>query len=235
MNNKATAINGENYIVSWSGGKDSCMALYEGLRRGYKVTHLVNFISNNDRRVRFHGTNADLIRQQGAAMGIKVAQYETDWDGYERDFKAGVRALLPTGVKGMIFGDIYLDVHREWVERVCGEIGIEAVEPLWGQPTGELLDQFIELGFEAVIVGVNSKQMDEKWVGKKVDASFRDYLKKNNIDPCGENGEYHTVVINGPIFTQRLSLSIGSVISKNEYRLLDIRDVTLKDAASKPV
>jgi len=233
MDRKTAAEKGGNYIVSWSGGKDCCMALYQALHLGYKVSHLVNFISNDEKRVRFHGTNADLIRQQGAAMGIKVAQYETNWDGYERDFKARVRRLLPTGVKGMIFGDIYLDVHKEWVERVCGEIGIEALEPLWGQPTGELLDQFIELGFEAVVVGVNSRRLDEKWVGRKVDASFRDYLKKNNIDPCGENGEYHTVVTNGPIFKQRLSLSTGGVISKNEYRLLDIRDVRLEDAKSK--
>ncbi|MDD5398074.1 MAG: diphthine--ammonia ligase [Dehalococcoidia bacterium] len=235
MNDKTNDIKDRNYIVSWSGGKDSCMALYEAMRQGRKVTHLVNFISNDEKRVRFHGTNADLIRQQGAAMGIKVAQYETDWDGYERDFKAAVRSLLPTGVKGMIFGDIYLDVHKEWVERVCGEIGIEALEPLWGQPTDELLDQFIQLGFEAVVVGVNSRHMDEKWVGRMVDSTFRDYLKQNNIDPCGENGEYHTVVINGPIFSRRLSLITGGVISKNEYRLLDIRDVRLEYATSKPV
>jgi len=230
MTEKSNGIKGHNYIVSWSGGKDSCMALYEALRLGYKVTHLVNFISNDDKRVRFHGTNADLIKQQGAAMGIAVAQYETTWDGYERDFKAGVRGLLPTGVSGMIFGDIYLDVHKEWVERVCGEIGIEAVEPLWGRPTAELLDKFIELGFEAVIVGVNSKVMDEKWVGRAVDSSFRDYLNRNNIDPCGENGEYHTVVTNGPLFSRKLSLVIRGVISKNEYRLLDIEDVSLAQA-----
>jgi len=232
MEDKTGDIKGRNYIVSWSGGKDSCMALYEAMRSGHKVTHLVNFISNDDKRVRFHGTNADLIKQQGAAMGIKVAQYETTWDGYERDFKAGVRGLLPTGVKGMIFGDIYLEVHKEWVDRVCDEIGIEALEPLWGRPTGELLDQFIELGFEAVIVGLNSRHMDEKWVGRYVDSAFRDYLKQNNIDPCGENGEYHTVVVNGPLFSRRLLLSTGDVISKNEYRLLDIKDVRLKDATS---
>lgn len=233
MNEKSNGIKDHNYIVSWSGGKDSCMALYEALRLGYKVTHLVNFISNDDKRVRFHGTNADLIKQQGAAMGITVAQYETTWDGYECDFKAGVRGLLPTGVSGMIFGDIYLEVHREWVERVCGEIGIEAVEPLWGRPTGELLDQFIELGFKAVVVGVNSRYMDEIWVGKAVDGDFRDYLKRNNIDPCGENGEYHTVVMDGPLFSRKISLVTGGVISKNEYRLLDIEDVRLEGATSE--
>lgn len=232
MKEKANGTKAHNYLVSWSGGKDSCMALYEALQQGCKVTHLVNFISNNDKRVRFHGTNASLITRQGAAMGMKVAQFETDWDGYEQDFKTAVRGLLPTGVGGMIFGDIYLDVHKEWVERVCGEIGIEAREPLWGRPTAELLDTFIELGFEAVIVGVNSKHMDEKWVGRFVDSSFRDYLHSNNIDPCGENGEYHTVVINGPLFARKLSLVTGGVISKNEYRLLDIKDVRLEGDAS---
>jgi uncharacterized protein (TIGR00290 family) len=232
MKDKAVEKNGDNYIVSWSGGKDCCMALYQALRLGYKVSHLVNFIANDEKRVRFHGTNADLIKQQGAALGIKVAQFETDWDGYERDFKAGVRRLLPAGVKGMIFGDIYLDVHKEWVERVCGEIGIEALEPLWNIPTSELLDRFIQLGFEAVIVGINTSYIDEKWVGRKVDLSFRDYLKENNVDPCGENGEYHTVVINGPIFSRSLSLTLGGVISKNEYRLLDIKDACLEQSVT---
>jgi diphthine-ammonia ligase len=221
-----------NYAVSWSGGKDSCLALYEALRLGYKVTRLVNFISDGEKRVRFHGTEAGLIMLQGAAMGVTVAQYETSWDGYERAFKAGVKELLPTGVKGMIFGDIYIDEHREWVERVCGEIGIEALEPLWNRPAGDVLEQFIGLGFEAVIVSANTKYIDECWVGRVVDRDFQDYLKVKGIDPCGENGEYHTLVINGPLFSRRISLTAGRVISKNEYRLLDIQDFGLEDAAA---
>ena len=232
MNQGANVIKGGNYVVSWSGGKDSCLALYEALRMGYKVTHLVNFISNEEKRVRFHGTDAGLIRLQGAAMGIEVAQYETDWDGYERDFKAGMRGLLPTGVKGMVFGDIYVDEHKEWVERVCGEIGIEALEPLWNRPASDVLGQFIELGFEAVIVSASSKYIDEYWVGRAVDSDFRDYLGSKGIDPCGENGEYHTLVINGPLFSRRISLTAGPVISKDEFRLLDIQDFRLEDAAA---
>jgi diphthine-ammonia ligase len=220
-----------NYVVSWSGGKDSCLALYEALRLGCKVTHLVNFISDEERRVRFHGTDAGLIVLQGAAIGIKVAQYETSWDGYERAFKAEVKALLPTGVQGMVFGDIYIDEHREWVERVCGEIGIQALEPLWNRPAGEVLRQFIGLGFEAVIVSANSKYIDEYWVGRAVDSDFQDYLNSKGIDPCGENGEYHTLVINGPLFSRRISLTAGQVISKDEYRLLDIRGFRLEEAA----
>ena len=232
MNRGANGIKGGNYIVSWSGGKDSCLALYEALRLGYKVTHLVNFISNEEKRVRFHGTDAGLITLQGAALGIPVVQYETSWDGYERDFKAGVRELLPTGVKGMIFGDIFVDEHKEWVERVCGEIGIEALEPLWNRPSGDVLKQFIQLGFEAVIMSANSKYIDEKWVGRAVDSDFQDYLSGKGIDPCGENGEYHTLVINGPLFSRRISLTAGPVVSKDEYRLLDIEDFKLEDAAT---
>jgi uncharacterized protein (TIGR00290 family) len=231
MDQQANGIKGGNYVVSWSGGKDSCLALYEALRLGYKVTHLVNFISDEEKRVRFHGTDAGLIRLQGAAMGIEIAQYETSWDGYESAFKAGVRELLPAGVKGMVFGDIYIDEHKEWVERVCSEIGIEALEPLWNRPAGDVLKQFIGLGFEAVIVSANSKYIDETWVGRVVDSDFQDYLSSKGIDPCGENGEYHTVVINGPLFSRKISLTAGRVISKDEFRLLDIRGFKLEDAA----
>ena len=142
-----------------------------------------------------------------------------------------MRGLLPTGVKGMIFGDIYIDEHKEWVERVCGEIGIEALEPLWKRPSGDVLRQFIQLGFEAVIMSANSKYIDEKWVGRIVDSDFQDYLSGKGIDPCGENGEYHTLVINGPLFSRRISLTAGRVISKDAYRLLDIQDFKLEDAA----
>jgi len=225
-------IKSGNYAVSWSGGKDSCLALYEALRLGCKVSHLVNFISNEEKRVRFHGTDAGLIVLQGVALGIEVAQYETDWDGYERDFKAGVRGLLPKGVKGMVFGDIYVDEHKEWVERVCGEIGIEALEPLWNRPASNVLGQFIGLGFEAVVVSANTKYIDEEWVGRAVDSDFRDYLSSKGIDPCGENGEYHTVVINGPLFSRRISLTAGPVIAKGEFRLLDIVDFRLEDATA---
>ena len=227
-----SGIKGGNYAVSWSGGKDSCLALYEALRMGCKVTHLVNFISNEEKRVRFHGTDAGLIVLQGAALGMEVAQFETDWDGYERDFKAGVRGLLPTGLKGMVFGDIYVDEHKEWVERVCGEIGIKALEPLWNRPASDVLSQFIELGFEAVVVSANTKYIDEEWVGRAVDSDFQDYLSSKGIDPCGENGEYHTVVINGPLFSRRISLTAGPVIAKGEFRLMDIVDFRLEDAAT---
>ena len=212
----------ENYAVSWSGGKDSCMALYEALNRGLKISHIVNFISDNPQKVRFHGADASLIHLQSQSLGIPLFQQVTSWEEYERDFKAGVSELKPAGLKGMVFGDIYLDPHREWVERVCGEIGIVALEPLWGRDTGELLTQFIGLGFKAVIICAKAELIGRKWLGRTVDREFMQYLVDQGIDPCGENGEYHTLVVDGPLFKQSVELLESRVYEREGYYLLDI-------------
>jgi diphthine-ammonia ligase len=210
-----------SYIASWSGGKDSCYACYLALAQGYKISHLVNFISQEFKRVSFHGTESRLIQMQSQAIGIPLLQKETTPSGYEQEFKAGVRSLLPNDIKGMVFGDIYLDEHKEWVERVCAELGIEAVEPLWNKGTEEVLTEFIGAGFEAVIVSARAELIDEEWIGKRLDRNFMDYLKAENIDLCGENGEYHTLVVNGPLFKRKIEITESRTISRNNYWFLD--------------
>ncbi len=210
-----------SYLASWSGGKDSCFALYEALAAGYKVSSLVNFISKEFRRVSFHGTEAGLIQLQSRATGIPLLQKETTWDGYEREFKEAVESLMPGGVAGMIFGDIYLEEHKNWVERVCGELGIKAIEPLWGRSPEDVVSAFIRAGFEAVIVSAKCELIDEGWVGRTVDEAFIEYLKERGIDVCGENGEYHTLVTSGPIFNERIRLIESRVIRRDNYWFLD--------------
>ncbi len=210
-----------SYIASWSGGKDSCFACYLALNEGYEISHLANFISQEFKRVSFHGTEARLIQMQSQAIGIPVFQKETTPDGYEREFKEAVRSLLPRGIKGMVFGDIYLDEHREWVEGVCGELGIEAIEPLWHKSTEEILTGFIDAGFEAIVVGAQTRLIDQEWLGRRVDRDFMSYLKSRNIDLCGENGEYHTLVLNGPLFKRRIGVTESRVIKRNDYWFLD--------------
>lgn len=209
------------YLASWSGGKDSCFALYEAIAAGYQVSHLVNFISKEFHRVSFHGTEGRLIQLQSQALGIPLLQKETTWDGYEQEFKEAVKSLMPAGVEGMIFGDIYLEEHKNWVERVCSELGIKAVEPLWGRAPEDVLSAFIEAGFEAVIVSAKSDLIDQSWVGRVVDKAFIEYLKEKNIDVCGENGEYHTLVTSGPLFDGRIQLFESRVIKRDNYWFLD--------------
>lgn len=211
-----------SYVVSWSGGKDGCMACYHALKQGCKISSLVNFISDNPEKVRFHGTDARLIDLQSRAMGIELLQKVASWEQYERDFKLTVAGLKQGGVMGMVFGDIYLQEHLDWVQRVCAEIGVEALEPLWGRDTKGLLKEFIDIGFEAVVVCAKSELIGKEWIGHKVDYSFMDYLGAKGIDYCGEKGEYHTLVTNGPIFKSRVKLLQSRIVQRDGYSLLDI-------------
>jgi len=210
-----------SYLSSWSGGKDSCLACYLALGQGYKISHLVNFISQEFKRVSFHGTEARLIQLQSQAIGIPLLQKQTTWEGYEQEFKAAVRSLLPQGIEGMVFGDIYLDEHKEWVERVCGELGIAAIEPLWGKDTEEVFTGFIDADFEAIIVSASDDLIDQGWVGKRLDRKFLSYLKTVNVDLCGENGEYHTLVVNGPLFKRSIQIIESRTINRDSRWLLD--------------
>jgi len=216
-----------SYISSWSGGKDSCFACYKAIREGYNVSHLLNFISKEYKRVSFHGTEAKLIQLQAKAIGTPLLQKETTWNGYEQEFKDAVKSLMPNGVKGIVFGDIYLQEHKDWVERVCGELGIEAIEPLWGQDPERILLEFIDAGFEATVVSAKSELFDDKWIGRKVDRELLSHLKDNNIDLCGENGEYHTFVAGGPMFNKKINITKSQPITRDGYWFLDTLEYSL--------
>ncbi len=216
-----------SYISSWSGGKDSCFACYKAISEGYDVSLLLNFISKEYKRVSFHGTEAKLIQLQAKAIDIPLLQKETTWNGYEQEFKDAVKSLIPNGVKGMVFGDIYLQEHKDWVERVCRELGIEAIEPLWRQDPERVLLEFIDAGFEATIVSAKSDLFDDKWMGRKVSREFLSHLKDNNIDLCGENGEYHTFVTDGPMFQKRIKITKSQPITRNGHWFLDTLEYSL--------
>ena len=220
-----------NYIGSWSGGKDSCFACYRAMSQGYDISHLLNFISKEYKRVSFHGTEDKLIRLQAEALDLPLLQKETTANGYEQEFKEAVRSLIPDGIKGMIFGDVYLQEHKDWVERVCRELGIEAVEPLWGEKPERILLDFIDAGFEAIIVSAKADLFGKEWIGQKVDRDFFKYLKEKSIDICGENGEYHTLVVDGPLFKKKIRITESKSITREGYWFLDTVEYSLQDFA----
>ncbi len=220
-----------SYIGSWSGGKDSCFACYRAICRGYDISYLLNFISREYKRVSFHGTEDRLIQLQAEALNLPLLQKETTANGYEQEFKEAVRSLIPQGIKGMIFGDMYLQEHKDWVERVCGELEIEAVEPLWGEEPERILLDFIDAGFEAIIVSAKRDLFGKEWIGGKLDRDFFKYLKENGIDICGENGEYHTLVVDGPLFKKKIRITEKKSISREGYWFLDTGRYSLQDFA----
>lgn len=212
-------------LASWSGGKDSCFALYHAARSGKRIAGLLNCIQKENGRVSFHGVDQRLVQAQAALLGIPLLQKETTAERYAEEFKEGVRELGEgRGISGMVFGDIYLDEHLAWVEGVCRELGIEAIEPLWGKDTAALLKEFIDTGFRSVIIAADSRHIDADWIGREVGHDFREYLgSRPGIDPCGERGEYHSLVIGGPLFHGRIEIQKAETVERNGYRFLDIR------------
>jgi diphthine-ammonia ligase len=222
----------ERYLASWSGGKDSCFACYKAMQSGKNITGLMNCISRDNGRVSFHGIDGRLVEAQAALLGLPLLQKETTPERYEAEFKEGVRELgRGYSISGMIFGDIYLDEHLAWVEGVCADIGITAVEPLWGLDTSVLIREFIDTGFRSVIIAGKADVIDREWIGRTIDHDFVDYLmKKPDVDPCGERGEYHTLVVGGPLFQGEIEITSVEVVERNGYRFLDVQDFNVHHA-----
>lgn len=214
----------ERVFVSWSGGKDSCLAAYRARTRGFELACLANTVSDDGERSCSHGISSGVIMTQARAMGLPLAQQRTGQNTYEADFKTMVAGLKKSGITGGVFGDIDFEPHREWVERVCREAGVKSYLPLWGGSQEKILDEFIGLGFETVVIATQADLMGEEWLGRKVDASFLADLKKlpRPITPCGEAGEYHTLVMDGPLFRERLEIRESRKVNKDGYWFLEI-------------
>ena len=196
-------------FASWSGGKDSALALNKALKAGHRVSALLNFLREDGVRSRSHGVRSEALRPQAEAMGVPIVQVPTSWAEYEARFKEAVRELKALGVEGGIFGDIELREHRDWVERVCGELGITPLLPLWGASSGELFAEMVASGFKAVLVAT---RLDESLIAE---------LRAMGAHPFGENGEYHTFVVDGPLFRRPLRLRIQGILRDGDYRFLD--------------
>jgi uncharacterized protein (TIGR00290 family) len=206
----------------WSGGKDSCLAWRLATEQGYEVAILVNFYSGE--RSRSHGLPTALICDQARAAGMPIIQKEVKGSTYEEVFRKTLAKFKKQGIENLICGDIYLTEHRTWLERVVGEEGLSPIFPLWYRDTGELMAEFIRRGFEAIIVAARNDILSEEWLGGPIDACFLQKLKglPHKVDPCGESGEFHTLVISGPDWPGRLKVLKTAPIEKDRHCYLNI-------------
>jgi uncharacterized protein (TIGR00290 family) len=216
-------------FVSWSGGKESSLSCYKTMKE-LEIAYLLNMISDDGKRSCSHGIDSMLLRVQSEAIGIPIIQRKTTWQGYEQEFKKAVSELKKEDIEAGVFGDIDLEEHREWVERVCGELGIKAILPLWQKPRAEVLEEFIDSGFEAVVVATKAELLGPEWLGRRISRKFvEDVRCLKEVDICGELGEYHTLVTNGPIFKRRIKILQKRKVQKNEHWFLDISKYALED------
>lgn len=206
-------------FASWSGGKESALATYKAISRGHEVAYLLNFISEDGQRSRSHGIKAGVLALQAKAIGIPLIQVRTSWENYEENFKKVVRELKNKGIEGGVFGDIEVEEHREWVERVCGEVGIKAFLPIWGIKPEELINELFNLEFKAIVVAT---RLEEDLLGKVIDKALVRRISKLGSHPCGENGEYHTFITAGPIFKRAIKVTKGERERRDNMWFLEI-------------
>lgn len=210
------------FFCSWSGGKDSCLSLYRAFKAGYSCVSLLTMIDESGKHSRSHGLVLETLMAQAKAMDLPLRTAKATWENYEAQFKEQINHFKNDNVLHGVFGDIDLEPHRKWVERVCRESGVTAHLPLWKGVRRTLVHEFIDAGFKALIVVVNTKKMPTRFLGRLIDAALINELEAIGVDACGENGEFHSFVFDGPLFKKPLYFTKGDVIANEGYSFLPI-------------
>jgi uncharacterized protein (TIGR00290 family) len=218
---KNDKISGLKTYFNWSSGKDSAMALHYLLQdKRYSVEHLITSVNTYHNRVSMHGLRRELLKLQTAALNIPCSTIELPEEPsmaeYESIMKDTVLQLQHNGFRHAAFGDIFLEDLRVYREQQLAPFGIQTIFPLWKKDTRQLLNEFIDLGFKAILVCINAAILDESFAGRIIDKNFISDLPAG-VDPCGENGEFHTFCYDGPIFKVPVHFEIGEKIYR-EYK-----------------
>jgi uncharacterized protein (TIGR00290 family) len=216
------SITGLPFFCSWSGGKDSCLALYHAIQNGGRPHSLLTILSEDGVTSRSHALPKPLIEEQARSLGLQPVFRSASWQQYEVEFLSAFHEFKKSGIEVGVFGDIDVDSHREWVRRVCGVAGIVPVHPLWKRDRRELLEEFIGLGFRAQIVVINEEKLDKSFLGKIIQAQTISEMEEAGIDPSGELGEYHTVVTDGPIFSSKVEIRPAGQHHHEDYWFLKV-------------
>lgn len=206
---------------NWSGGKDSSLALYHALKdENLSIDKLLTSVNKTYGRVSMHGVREELLEEQAKQIGLPLQKLlltdQPSMSEYEEILKTNVEQLKNEGFTQSIFGDIFLEDLKKYREDNLATVGMTAHFPIWKRDTTELIHEFIDLGFKTVLVCIKSEVLDKSFAGRIID---KDFLKDlpNNVDPCGENGEFHTFVFDGPIFKEPIPIEIGESVFR-EYK-----------------
>jgi len=211
------------YALMSSGGKDGTLALDRALRQGLDVRILANIYEGSTGRVRFHGVRRELIQRQATSLGLELVTAHTTPDDFEPVFLDVLRTLRSRGCEGIVFGNIHLADVRAWYEERVRAAGLRHVEPLWGDPPIELVHEVVERGYRALVVSVDLNQGASSFLGRELDADLlTDIDITDDLDPCGERGEYHTLVFDGPGFRDPIAYTEGPTLEKDGHRFLDL-------------
>lgn len=230
----------EKIIFTWSGGKDSAMALHE-LKKdaGYEVAALLTTLTEAYDRVSMHGVRRELLEAQTVSLGIPLEKVFISSHSSNEDYESRMRATLgrykAEGITSVAFGDIFLEELRKYREDNLAKIGMKGIFPLWKRQTSDLARDFIHAGFRAVITCVDSGVLDKRFAGREFDETFLSELP-SGVDPCGENGEFHSFVYDGPVFENAIRHTRGEMVLRDQrfwyLDLIPVRCTTERQAVA---
>jgi len=214
-------------IFSWSGGKDSSFALHEIQKnQGYEIVSLLTTFTKDYDRVSLHGTRRILLERQAESIGLPLHKIfipkKASSEEYEQKMKKSLVKFQESGVSEVIFGDIFLEDLRKFREEKLSQVGMRAAFPIWKKDTRKLAHQFVELGFKAIVTCVDTKILAKKFAGRTIDEQLLAELPPT-VDLCGENGEFHSFVSEGPIFRETIPYKLGkAVLRENRFFYFDL-------------
>ncbi len=216
----------ELIVMSWSGGKDSAMALYELQKAGrHEVASLLTTVTEEYDRISMHGVRRALLERQAESLGLPLHKIFIPRNCRNQDYEMKMEEALAgyrsKGIHGVAFGDIFLEDLRQYREKNLARVGMRGLFPLWKRDTRELVRTLIQLGFRAIQVCVDARVLDRSFAGQWMDDEFLRRLPPG-VDPCGENGEFHSFVSAGPIFEQPIQFAVGEVVERDGFYFCDL-------------
>jgi uncharacterized protein (TIGR00290 family) len=215
----------EKVLFSWSGGKDSAMALHTINRdQRYEVVGLLTTVTEGYNRISMHGVREALLEQQASSIGLPLSKVFLSKNSSNEEYEARMKEVMlktrEAGVSTVAFGDIFLYEIKKYRESNLAKVGMNGIFPIWAK--GNLPQTFIDLGFKAIVTCVDAKVLDAKFAGRLFNREFLDELP-TSVDPNGENGEFHSFVFDGPIFREKISYAIGQVVKRDAFYFCDLK------------
>lgn len=210
------------FVMSYSCGKDSTLALHDMMAQGHEPVALITMFNEEAGRSFFHGADLRMLQAYSDALKIPFLITPTTGEAYHLEMEKSLRKAAAMGAEAACFGDIDIEDHRTWCEERCRHAGLKSVFPLWQNDREENVRKVVDLGYQCLIKSINNTLLPRELLGKIIDADIMEQMKGYGIDICGENGEYHTLVVDGPIFHKPLPYKTGHIPDFGNYSVIEV-------------
>lgn len=224
-NDSEMSLKGKKFVASFSGGKDSTLAIYRAIMNGMIPVEFIITYNIDKERSWFHGIPETLLNTIEESVGVPIRLIKTTGAEYEANFEKALQSAKERGAEICVFGDIDLDGHLTWCKDRCKAVAIEAFFPLWHESRKSIVHEFIDSGFKAAITIVDTNRMPDSFLGKTLSRNVTMDIEKSGADICGENGEYHTFVYGGPLFKNEIKFEFGEKVYQDNYGILPVCSV----------